>query len=104
MANESARRDTILVVDDTPETLGLLTDTLDHAGFTVLIATDGHSALELLDQITPETQGITALVGCPLFDRDLANACAVLGNGELRLTLGPESAGDTDTLVAAYFS
>jgi DNA-binding response OmpR family regulator len=54
MANESARRDTILVVDDTPETLGLLTDTLDHAGFTVLIATDGKSALELLDQITPD--------------------------------------------------
>jgi DNA-binding response OmpR family regulator/DNA-binding CsgD family transcriptional regulator len=50
----SARRDTILVVDDTPETLGLLTDTLDHAGFTVLIATDGQSALELLDQITPD--------------------------------------------------
>jgi len=54
MANESTRRDTILVVDDTPETLGLLTDTLDHAGFTVLIATDGQSALELLDQITPD--------------------------------------------------
>src|SRR6185503_532583 len=36
------------------ETLGLLTDTLDHAGFTVLIATDGGSALELLDQITPD--------------------------------------------------
>ena len=54
MANESARRDTILVVDDTPETLGLLTDTLDHAGFTVLIAMDGNSALELLDQITPD--------------------------------------------------
>ena len=42
------------MVDDTPETLGLLTDTLDHAGFTVLIATDGESALELLDQITPD--------------------------------------------------
>ena len=58
MANDTARasvrRDTILVVDDTPETLGLLTDTLDHAGFTVLIATDGESALELLDQITPD--------------------------------------------------
>ena len=54
MANESIRRDTILVVDDTPETLGLLTDTLDHAGFTVLIAMDGNSALELLDQITPD--------------------------------------------------
>jgi DNA-binding NarL/FixJ family response regulator len=48
------RRDTLLVVDDTPETLGFLTDTLDHAGFTVLIATDGESALRLLGQITPD--------------------------------------------------
>lgn len=54
MASESLRRDTILVVDDTPETLGLLTETLDNAGFTVLIATDGESALELLDHITPD--------------------------------------------------
>ena len=48
------RRDTLLVVDDTPETLGFLTDTLDGAGFTVLIATDGASALELVEQITPD--------------------------------------------------
>ncbi len=48
------RRDTVLVIDDTPETLGFLTDTLDHAGFTVLIATDGESALDLVEQITPD--------------------------------------------------
>jgi DNA-binding response OmpR family regulator/DNA-binding CsgD family transcriptional regulator len=48
------RRDTVLVVDDTPETLGFLTDTLDHAGFLVLIATDGASTLDLVDQITPD--------------------------------------------------
>ena len=60
MANSSSthapdvRRDTILVVDDTPETLGFLTDTLDHAGFTALIATDGESALRLIEQITPD--------------------------------------------------
>lgn len=48
------RRDTVLVVDDTPETLGFLTDMLDHAGLTVLIATDGEAALELIDQITPD--------------------------------------------------
>jgi len=48
------RRDTVLVVDDTPETLSLLTDTLDQAGFTVLIATDGESALHLVDQVTPD--------------------------------------------------
>jgi DNA-binding response OmpR family regulator len=54
MRNETMRRDTVLVVDDTPDTLGFLTDTLDHAGFTVLIATDGESALDLVDQITPD--------------------------------------------------
>ncbi len=51
---DAMRRDTVLVVDDTPDTLGFLTDTLDHAGFTVLIATDGLSALDLVDQITPD--------------------------------------------------
>ena len=54
MRSETMRRDTVLVVDDTPETLGFLTDTLDHAGFTVLIATDGESALDLVGQITPD--------------------------------------------------
>jgi DNA-binding response OmpR family regulator/DNA-binding CsgD family transcriptional regulator len=52
--NGSRRRDTVLVVDDTPETLGFLTDTLDLADFTVLIATDGESALRLIEQITPD--------------------------------------------------
>jgi DNA-binding NarL/FixJ family response regulator len=52
--SSALRRDTVLVVDDTPETLSLLTDTLDQAGFTVLIATDGESALHLVDQVTPD--------------------------------------------------
>ncbi len=56
------RRDTVLVVDDTPETLGLLTDTLDHAGYTVLIAVDGEAALELVEQITPDLVLMDALM------------------------------------------
>ncbi|HWJ36195.1 MAG TPA: DNA-binding response regulator [Steroidobacteraceae bacterium] len=48
------RRDTVLLVDDSPETLGLLTDTLDHAGYTVLIATDGTAALDLMELVTPD--------------------------------------------------
>ena len=56
------RRDTVLVVDDTPETLGFLTDTLDGAGFTVLIATDGESALRLMEQITPDLVLMDALM------------------------------------------
>jgi branched-chain amino acid transport system ATP-binding protein len=34
----------------------------------------------------------------------LADRCHVLANGELRLTLGPADAGDTDRLVAAYMA
>lgn len=45
---------TILVVDDTPESLRFLTTTLEHAGMTVLIAVDGLAALDLLDHITPD--------------------------------------------------
>ena len=34
-----------------------------------------------LDEITRATEGITALVGVPLLDRDLGDACAVLSEG-----------------------
>jgi len=71
------RRDTVLVVDDTPETLSLLTDTLDQAGFTVLIATDGESALHLVDQVTPDLvlmdarmPGISGFETCKRLKRD----------------------------------
>ena len=77
MASETMRRDTVLVVDDTPDTLGFLTDTLDHAGFTVLIATDGDSALDLVDQITPDLvlmdavmPGINGFETCRRLKRD----------------------------------
>lgn len=48
------RRDMILVVDDTPDTLGFLTEAIEQADLTVLVAVDGESALELVGQITPD--------------------------------------------------
>ncbi|GGF41213.1 DNA-binding response regulator [Aliidongia dinghuensis] len=54
MSDVDTRRDTVLVVDDSPETLSFLTDALDQAGLTVLVAVDGASALTLLHQITPD--------------------------------------------------
>jgi DNA-binding NarL/FixJ family response regulator len=50
----SGTRATILVVDDTPESLRFLTTTLERAGMTVLIAVDGLAALELLEHVTPD--------------------------------------------------
>jgi DNA-binding NarL/FixJ family response regulator len=48
------RRDIILVVDDSPETLSFLTEAIEGAGATVLVALDGEGALSLMEQITPD--------------------------------------------------
>ncbi|HET7884590.1 MAG TPA: response regulator [Bradyrhizobium sp.] len=54
MITESKKRDVALVVDDSPETLRLLTDALDGAGMTVMVALDGAAALRIVEQITPD--------------------------------------------------
>lgn len=46
--------DTVLVIDDEPATLHVITDTLESADISVLIATSGEAALELLDRILPD--------------------------------------------------
>lgn len=55
-------RDTVLVVDDTPDSLRFLTDTLESAGMTVLIATDGLAAIDLLEHVTPDIVLMDALM------------------------------------------
>jgi DNA-binding NarL/FixJ family response regulator len=54
MITDPRKRDVALVVDDSPETLRLLTDALDGAGMTVMVALDGASAMRIVDQITPD--------------------------------------------------
>lgn len=54
MIIDPKKRDIALVVDDSPETLRLLTDALDGAGMTVMVALDGASAMRIVDQITPD--------------------------------------------------
>jgi len=48
------KRDTVLIVDDSPETLRMLTDALDRAGMTVMVALDGASAMRVVEQILPD--------------------------------------------------
>jgi DNA-binding response OmpR family regulator len=74
----ATRRDTVLVVDDSAETLSFLTDSLDQAGFVVLIATDGEAALALVEQLTPDVvlmdarmPGISGFETCRRLKRDL---------------------------------
>ena len=54
MITEPKKRDVALVVDDSPETLRLLTDALDRADVTVMVALDGAAAMRIVDQITPD--------------------------------------------------
>lgn len=62
-----SQRDIVLIVDDVPDNLSLLYDALDQVGYTVLVATEGESALQrarlslpdviLLDAMMPGMDG-----------------------------------------------
>ena len=47
-------KDIVLLVDDSPDALGFLTDALEQSGFSVLIATSGQAALNIAERITPD--------------------------------------------------
>ncbi|MFS2055976.1 response regulator, partial [Variovorax sp. CT11-76] len=49
-----AERPVVLVVDDAPSSLGMLCDTLEASGYTVLVAADGESALQRLALVVPD--------------------------------------------------
>ncbi|WP_029616858.1 response regulator transcription factor [Pseudorhizobium marinum] len=54
MADAALPRDIVLLVDDSPEALGFLTEALEQSGFSVLIATSGQAALNIVERITPD--------------------------------------------------
>ncbi|RFZ86918.1 DNA-binding response regulator [Shinella sp. WSJ-2] len=54
VSETASPRDIVLIVDDSPEALGFLTEALEKTGFSVLIATSGASALNIVDRITPD--------------------------------------------------
>lgn len=90
MSIEPKKRDVALVVDDSPETLRLLTDALDSAGMTVMVALDGAAAMRIIDQITPDIvlldavmPGIDGFETCRRLKRDagLANVPVIFMTG-----------------------
>ncbi len=52
----------VLIVDDVPENLSLLHDALDEAGYTVLVATNGESALARARQSLPDVILLDAMM------------------------------------------
>ena len=79
----------VLLLDE--PSLGLAPTTVDVVFETLRAIRDRGLAVLLVEQRAQRTVAV-------------ADRCHVLANGELRLTLGPDDAEDTDTIVAAYFS
>lgn len=83
-------RDIALVVDDSPETLRMLTDALDAAGMTVMVAMDGNAAIRIAKQIKPDIvlldavmPGIDGFETCRRLKREtsVANAPVIFMTG-----------------------
>ncbi|WP_241301368.1 response regulator [Microbulbifer elongatus] len=51
---DSQTGDIVLVVDDSPDTLSLINDTLEQAGIDVLVALDGSQALNIARRLRPD--------------------------------------------------
>ncbi|MEM6971445.1 MAG: response regulator transcription factor [Pseudomonadota bacterium] len=62
MSRMQSKRDIVLLVDDSPETLLMLTDALEAAGETVLVARDGETALQLIERIEPDLVLLDAIM------------------------------------------
>jgi DNA-binding NarL/FixJ family response regulator len=54
MSPTAQERNVVLLVDDTPANLAYLSDALDEAGYKVLVAIDGKTALDRLTMIRPD--------------------------------------------------
>ena len=79
----------VLLLDE--PSLGLAPSLVDDVFSTLADIREGGFAVLLVEQRAQRTVA-------------LADRTHVLSNGELRLTLGPADAGDTEKMVAAYFA
>ena len=68
------RNDIVLVVDDSPDALGLIHDALENAGLEVLLALEGKQALTIAKRIRPDI----ILMDAVMPNMDGFTACAAL--------------------------
>jgi DNA-binding response OmpR family regulator len=69
----------VLVVDDSPDTLRMLTDALEEAGMTVLVALEGAQALAIVTKITPDV----ILMDAVMPSMDGFEACRALKHNKM---------------------
>ena len=60
--HDAKGKDVVLIVDDMPETLCMLNDTLDEVGLKVLVALEGEQALMIANNIVPDVILLDAIM------------------------------------------
>lgn len=78
---ELSDKQIVLVVDDSPESLGMINMALDNEGMAVLVSLNGQQAINVLDQVTPDVILLDAVM--PVMD---GFECAVEIRKRLPLT------------------
>lgn len=89
----------VLVVDDDPDSLGMINMALDEVGMAVLVALNGQQALTVLEQVTPEIILLDAVM--PVMD---GFACARKIRESLPLTpiIFMTGLSEEEDIVAAF--
>lgn len=101
MNSEPERRPIVLAVDDAPEMLSLITEILEGAGMTALVARSGKSALSLLTHVTPDV----ILMDAAMPEMDGFETCEAIkqdrGNGHIPLIF-MTGFSDTEHVVKGF--
>ncbi len=109
----AANSDLVLIVDDVPDNLSVLHDALDESGYTVLVATDGDSALQRAAQALPDVVLLDAVMpgmdGFEVARRLKAQAATaqipiifMTGHGDIPMTVRAMKAGAVEFLTKPF--
>jgi DNA-binding response OmpR family regulator len=99
--NNHCNNASILVVDDSPDTLKFLTEVIEDTGATVLVALSGQNSLDVIDQVTPDVILMDAVMpGMDGFEtcRQIKNNSAMLHVPVIFMT----GLSDTEHIVAGF--
>ena len=95
--NMSTKRDIALVVDDSPETLKVLTDALEESGIMVVVAQSGEKGLELAGRVRPDIILMDAIM--PGMNGFELAELAIRKNPSIKILISSGFTGNTSKII-----
>ncbi|MCG8494110.1 MAG: DNA-binding response regulator [Sneathiellales bacterium] len=103
MNRTADQKATILVVDDSPDTLSMVTTALEDLGVKLLVALDGESALQITERVTPDV----VLMDCVMPGMDGFQTCETIKQNPVYKhtpVIFMTGLSDTDHIVKGFSS